>query len=104
MIDNNDLSGSADGQLTTFRRRRIGLVFQAFNLIPTLTAEENILLPLLADGKAAPCCKDRLETLANRLGIASRLHHRPDALSGGEQQRVAIARAVIIASGTSAGR
>ncbi len=94
VIDNTDLSQLSDAKLTTFRRRRIGLVFQAFNLIPTLTAEENILLPLLVDGKAAPS-RGQLETLASRLGIASRLHHRPDALSGGEQQRVAIARAVI---------
>ena len=94
MIDNTDLSQLSDGQLTSFRRRRLGLVFQSFNLIPTLTARDNVLLPLLVDGKAIPA-DGRLETLADRLGIASRLHHRPDALSGGEQQRVAIARALI---------
>jgi putative ABC transport system ATP-binding protein len=94
VIDNTDLSVLSDSKLTSFRRRRIGLVFQAFNLIPTLTAEENILLPLMADGKAMPP-REQINALANRLGIASRLHHRPDALSGGEQQRVAIARAVI---------
>ena len=94
VIDDTDLSQLSDAKLTSFRRRRLGLVFQAFNLIPTLTARENILLPLLVDGKAAPAA-GRLETLAERLGIAARLHHRPDALSGGEQQRVAIARALI---------
>ena len=94
MIDGTDLSQLSDGQLTRFRRRRIGLVFQAFNLIPTLTARENILLPLLVDGSRLPS-DGRARTLADRLGIASRLHHRPDALSGGEQQRVAIARALI---------
>ena len=72
----------------------MGLVFQAFNLIPTLSARENILLPLLVDGKPAPA-DGRLESLVERLGLASRIHHRPDALSGGEQQRVAIARALI---------
>ncbi len=93
VIDNTDLSRLSDCQLTQFRRRRIGLVFQAFNLIPTLTAAENVQLPLLADGRATP--DGQLEMLAARLGIAARLHHRPDALSGGEQQRVAIARAII---------
>ncbi|HTU24557.1 MAG TPA: ABC transporter ATP-binding protein [Pirellulales bacterium] len=93
VIDNTDLSQLSDDQLTSFRRRRIGLVFQAFNLIPTLSARENILLPLLVDGQALPA--GRLDSLAERLGIAQRLNHRPDALSGGEQQRVAIARALI---------
>ena len=93
-IDGADLSTMPDGQLTRFRRRKIGLVFQAFNLIPSLTADDNITLPMLADGR-----KDRidgrLEGLLGRLGLVARRHHRPDALSGGEQQRVAIARALV---------
>jgi putative ABC transport system ATP-binding protein len=95
-IDGQDLAQMSDYNLTLFRRERIGLVFQAFNLIPTLSAADNILLPLLAgggqrlrDGQAL------LGSLLERLGLAHRARHRPDALSGGEQQRVAIARAMI---------
>jgi putative ABC transport system ATP-binding protein len=94
VIDGADLSTMSDGQLTRFRRRKIGLVFQAFNLIPSLTADDNITLPILADGHNARI-DERVETLLDRLGLASRRHHRPDALSGGEQQRVAIARALV---------
>ena len=93
-IEGQDISKMSDGQLTRFRRRRIGLVFQAFNLIPSLTAEDNITLPLLSDGKPKDL-QERLDGLLNRLGLTSRRKHRPDALSGGEQQRVAIARALI---------
>lgn len=93
-VDGADLSDLTDGQLTRFRRRKIGLVFQAFNLIPSLTAEENITLPLLADGQSSKL-DERLQPLLDRLGLSPRRHHRPDALSGGEQQRVAIARALI---------
>lgn len=94
VIDNTDISSLGDAALTRFRRRRIGLVFQAFNLIPALTAEENISLPLLTEGTAS-VTDGRLELLLRRLGIDGRRHHRPDAMSGGEQQRVAIARALI---------
>ncbi len=94
LIDGTELSAMSDGQITRFRRRKIGLVFQAFNLIPSLTAEENIALPLLADGQSARI-EARMQPLIDRLGLGSRRHHRPDALSGGEQQRVAIARALI---------
>jgi putative ABC transport system ATP-binding protein len=93
LVDGQDLSQMSDRQLTLFRRRRVGLVFQAFNLIPALTAEENILLPILSDG--APLPTSRLDELLSRLNLETRRHHRPDALSGGEQQRVAIARAMI---------
>jgi len=72
----------------------LGLVFQAFNLIPTLSAQDNILLPILADRDGGPV-DDRLQSLLARLALAERRRHRPDALSGGEQQRVAIARAII---------
>ncbi len=93
LVDGRDLSAMSDRQLTLFRRRHVGLVFQAFNLIPALTAEENILLPILSDGARLP--EGRLDELLARLSLDARRHHRPDALSGGEQQRVAIARALI---------
>jgi putative ABC transport system ATP-binding protein len=91
LVDGQDLATLSDGQLTRFRRRKIGLVFQAYNLIPTLSAEDNIRLPATgADG-----LDGRIGKLLDDLGLASRRHHRPDALSGGEQQRVAIARALV---------
>lgn len=93
-IEGTNLSDMSDGKLTRFRRRRIGIVFQAFNLIPSLTAEDNITLPLLSEQRPADL-EDRLNRLLERLGLSSRRKHRPDALSGGEQQRVAIARALI---------
>jgi putative ABC transport system ATP-binding protein len=96
VVDGQDLSVMSDYQLTLFRRRHIGLVFQAFNLIPTLTAQDNVLLPILADGGRGPRDgQSRLDSLFDRLGLADRRRHHPDALSGGEQQRVAIARAMI---------
>jgi len=93
VVEGQDLSAMSDRQLTIFRRRRVGLVFQSFNLIPALTAEENILLPILSDGAPVPAAA--LEKLLERLQLTTRRHHRPDAMSGGEQQRVAIARALI---------
>lgn len=97
LVDGHDLSALPDRRLTLFRRRQIGLVFQAFNLIPTLSARDNVLLPLLADGRGGldRGIQQRLDELLARLGLAERHSHRPDALSGGEQQRVAIARAII---------
>jgi putative ABC transport system ATP-binding protein len=94
LVEGQALSSLADHEATLFRRRRIGLVFQAFNLIPALTAEENVALPLLADGRAA-LARERVEPLLRRLGLLERRKHHPDALSGGEQQRVAIARALV---------
>jgi len=93
-VDGQDLSAMSDYQRTVFRRRRIGLVFQAFNLIPTLSAQDNVLLAALADGRGS-FVDGQLEGLLARLGLAERRRHRPDAMSGGEQQRVAIARAMI---------
>jgi putative ABC transport system ATP-binding protein len=96
LVDGQDLSALSDRRLTLFRRQHIGLVFQAFNLIPTLSAQENALLPTLAGGNEGNAnAKKRLDGLLDRLGLAQRRRHRPDALSGGEQQRVAIARALI---------
>jgi putative ABC transport system ATP-binding protein len=84
-----------ESQLTMFRRRRIGIVFQQFNLISTLSAIDNVTLPGLLDGMPAAQRRKRGEQLLDSLGLGARLHHRPDALSGGEQQRVAIARALL---------
>lgn len=89
------LSGSDDNQTTLARRHNIGFIFQFFNLVPTLNAEENILLPLIIDGKDPKDFQARLDGLLELVGLTNRRHHRPDQLSGGEQQRVAIARALI---------
>jgi putative ABC transport system ATP-binding protein len=95
VINGSNLGQMNDRDLTLFRRRHIGLVFQSFNLIPTLTAEENVLLPLMLDGKNGTAGSDQVNSLLDSLGLASRRGHRPDAMSGGEQQRVAIGRALI---------
>lgn len=88
-----ELSELGDTAITVLRRERIGFVFQAFNLVPTLTARENILLPLTLGGKKPD--QAWLAELAGALGIAERLDHRPAELSGGQQQRVATARALV---------
>ncbi len=95
LINGQDLTELNDRDLTLFRRRSIGLVFQAFNLIPTLSAEENIALPLMLDGRKPDEIAAKVEELLSRLGMTARRGHRPDALSGGEQQRVAIGRALV---------
>jgi putative ABC transport system ATP-binding protein len=92
-VDGQDIGALGDTGLTTLRRDRIGFVFQSFNLIPTLTAAENITLP--AALAAARVDRGWLDFLAGQLGIADRLTHRPGELSGGEQQRVACARALV---------
>jgi putative ABC transport system ATP-binding protein len=89
------LSGLSDRKLTLLRRQRMGFVFQFFNLIPTLSAEENVLLPVLIAGERSGKYSERLDELLDLVGLANRRAHRPDELSGGEQQRVAIARALI---------
>jgi putative ABC transport system ATP-binding protein len=94
LIDGQDLAPLNDRKLTIFRRQRLGLVFQAFNLIPTLSMEDNILLPLLMEKAGKPDAR-HMEELLDLLGLKERRHHRPDQLSGGEQQRVAIGRALI---------
>ncbi|WP_433683053.1 ABC transporter ATP-binding protein [Nocardia sp. CA-119907] len=91
-IGDTDLAGLSDKQMTRLRRDRIGFVFQAFNLVPTLTAQENITLPLDIAGRKPD--QDWLDTVIKRLGLTDRLTHRPSELSGGQQQRVACARAL----------
>lgn len=78
-----------------FRRKTVGIVFQGFNLIPTMTAIENAQLPGLLTGDTSPKLAKRAMELLDQLGLADRAHHRPEAMSGGEQQRVAIARALL---------
>jgi putative ABC transport system ATP-binding protein len=95
LVNGQDLSGMNDRELTLFRRRNIGLVFQSFNLIPTLTAEENVALPLMLEGRNGVASMGKVDELLRSLGLAQRRHHRPDAMSGGEQQRVAIGRALV---------
>jgi putative ABC transport system ATP-binding protein len=89
----------SERELTLFRRRRIGIVFQQFNLISTLTAIDNVTLPAMLDGMDARERRERGLTLLHALGLHHRASHRPDALSGGEQQRVAIARALLFEPG-----
>jgi putative ABC transport system ATP-binding protein len=89
-----NLAELSDAEKTKFRLQNIGVIFQAFNLIPTLTAEENILLPSLIDGKRVDAAER--EELMKTLEIWERRKHRPDSLSGGEQQRVAIGRALLM--------
>ena len=89
------LSKLSEKQATLARRHNVGFVFQFFNLLPTLTAEENILLPVIIDGKDPRKYADRLDRMLELVGLEDRRHHKPDQLSGGEQQRVAIARALI---------
>jgi putative ABC transport system ATP-binding protein len=87
------ISELSDKQLTLLRRQRLGFIFQAFNLVPTLTAEENIMLPLLLGGREPD--REWAAQVVSSLQLDERLHHRPDELSGGQQQRVAVARALV---------
>ncbi|MCO5170400.1 MAG: ABC transporter ATP-binding protein [Planctomycetes bacterium] len=89
-----DLRALSDDRLAAFRRRRLGFVFQFFNLLPTLSACENAALPLLLDGRGRREALARGAALLERVGLGDRLEHRPDELSGGQQQRVALARAL----------
>jgi putative ABC transport system ATP-binding protein len=94
-IGDTDITGLGDLELTLLRRRRIGFVFQSFNLVPTLDALGNIMLPFDLDGRRPSALeRARIDGLIETLGLAGRLQHRPHQLSGGQQQRVAIARAL----------
>lgn len=89
------LSTLSERKITLTRRRQVGFIFQFFNLLPTLSAQENITLPLLIDGQSVQKHQSRVEELLVLVGLSDRREHKPDQLSGGEQQRVAIARALI---------
>jgi putative ABC transport system ATP-binding protein len=91
-IGGEEITTMGDKELTLLRRRHIGFVFQAFNLVPTLTAEENIVLPLAIAGRKTE--SSWIEAVIGRVGLGDRRHHRPAELSGGQQQRVAVARAL----------
>lgn len=93
LYDNTDIHNGSDKTLSAFRRQKIGFIFQQFNLLPVLTARENIIMPLLLDKKKPD--EIYLQELASLLGLENRLSHLPNELSGGQQQRAAIARALI---------
>ena len=93
LYDNIDIHNGSDKMLSAFRRKKIGFIFQQFNLLPVLTARENIIMPLLLDKKKPD--ENYLQELSSLLGLKNRLAHLPNELSGGQQQRVAIARALI---------
>ncbi|WP_406463855.1 ABC transporter ATP-binding protein [Streptomyces sp. NBC_00111] len=97
LVDGEEMSGGSEAALTKFRRDRIGFIFQQYNLLPTLTVEENTSLPLrLAGRKADP---ERVRAILTQVGLGDRLGHLPDELSGGQRQRVAIARALVTRPG-----
>ena len=93
VINNQDISQLDETALAIFRRRQIGLIYQFYNLIPILTVEENLTLPLLLDGRKPD--KRQIDDLVKKLGLESRLNHLPNQLSGGQQQRVSIGRALV---------
>jgi putative ABC transport system ATP-binding protein len=95
-LDGKDVAGLDEAALTEIRRHRIGFVFQAFYLVPRLTAFENVELPLVFAGIGRRDRKERVEKALAAVGLLDRARHRPDQLSGGERQRVAIARAVVL--------
>ncbi|MBE7543682.1 MAG: ABC transporter ATP-binding protein [Solibacteraceae bacterium] len=95
-IDGVRLSGLSDNELTRVRRDKIGFIFQFFNLLPSLSCEENVALPLHLRGWDRRKARDRANELLDLVGLTKRTHHLPDELSGGERQRVAIARALSV--------
>ncbi|WP_043401904.1 ABC transporter ATP-binding protein [Archangium violaceum] len=95
-IDGRELARMKDDELSAFRRERLGFVFQFFNLMPTMTALENVMLPGLLSGRGQVELRKRAETLLETVGLGGRTNHRPDELSGGEMQRVAVARALLM--------
>jgi putative ABC transport system ATP-binding protein len=89
------MSNLGDDEMAVLRRQKIGFIFQFFNLMPTLSAMENVALPLLIDGLDVTTYQTRITQLLTTVGLSDRLHHKPNQLSGGQQQRVAIARALV---------
>jgi len=94
LVDGRLIGQMADDQVTLFRRKQIGFIFQFFNLLPTLTAAENIALPFVLDGRSKAEADTRAAALLAKVGLQDRQEHLPEALSGGEIQRVAVARAL----------
>lgn len=94
-LHDEDVSNLTDDQLAEVRNRRIGFVFQSFNLLPRISAQENVALPLIYAGVNTKDRMERAAVLLNRVGLVDRMHHKPNELSGGQRQRVAIARALI---------
>lgn len=95
ILAGQQVSSLSNKQMTLLRRRNIGFIFQFFNLLPTLSVEENIALPLLIDSNSLGNWRDRITVLLDLIGLSERRYHKPSQLSGGEQQRVAIARALV---------
>jgi putative ABC transport system ATP-binding protein len=95
VVAGSDLSEMSDGELAKFRSRHVGFIFQAYNLIPVLTALENVELPLLLHKLSGSERRKRAQTALRVVGLEERMHHRPNQLSGGQEQRVAIARAIV---------
>jgi putative ABC transport system ATP-binding protein len=95
MLAGRRLAHMSDDEVTVIRRRQVGFVFQFFNLLPTLSAVENVALPLLIDGKRLEDYAAQVDALLDLVGLSDRRDHKPDQLSGGQQQRVAIARALV---------
>lgn len=93
LIDGKDISNMSEDELAIFRRRNLGMIYQFYNLIPTLTAEENIVLPWRLDGRKAN--QERVDEIIRVLGLTERAKHLPGQMSGGQQQRVSIGRALI---------
>ncbi len=95
ILAGESLADMNDNQITAVRRRKVGFIFQFYNLLPTLSASENVLLPLIIDGESAGDHREHVQNLMDLVSLGDRLEHRPDQLSGGQQQRVAIARAFV---------
>ncbi|MFQ5646491.1 MAG: ABC transporter ATP-binding protein [bacterium] len=94
-IDGEDISGLDDDRLTLMRRQKIGIIFQFFNLLPHLSARENVSLSSILAGDSLKAAREKAEQALSRVGLGDRLEHRPSQLSGGQMQRVAIARALV---------
>src|SRR6202034_149162 len=94
-LDGREVSGLSGAALSEYRRHTVGVVFQAFNLIPSLSARSNVMVPLRLAGVGRKPARERADALLEQVGLDERGHHRPDQMSGGQQQRVAIARALV---------